>query len=133
MTDDELIAAARAARERAYAPYSHFLVGAAVIADGRIFAAPNLENASYPLSVCAERNAVAVAVASGHRQIEAIAVVGSSDAGITPSCGGCRQVLYEFGGSQMRVIAESLAGDERRSWTLGELLPLAFGPRDLHP
>jgi cytidine deaminase len=131
MTDEELILAARAVRERAYVPYSHFPVGAALLADGELFAAPNIENASYPMSVCAERNAIAVAVASGHRHIDAVAVVGSSEAGVTPPCGGCRQVLYEFGGPELRVIAGSLAGDERREWTLGELLPSAFGPHDL--
>jgi cytidine deaminase len=99
-----------------------------LLADGEVFAAPNIENAVYPLSVCAERNAVAVAVASGHRRIDAVAVVGSSEGGLTPPCGGCRQVLYEFGGPDLR---ESLAGDERRVWTLDELLPSAFGPDDL--
>jgi cytidine deaminase len=131
MNDDALILAARAARERAYVPYSGFLVGAALLADGEVFAAPNIENAVYPLSVCAERNAVAVAVASGHRRIDAVAVVGSSEGGLTPPCGGCRQVLYEFGGPDLRVVVESLAGDERRVWTLDELLPSAFGPDDL--
>jgi cytidine deaminase len=128
---DELLTAARGARERAYAPYSGFLVGAAVRADGAIHAAPNLEVASYPLSVCAERNAVAIAVAAGHRHIQVVAVVGSSEGGPTPPCGGCRQVLYEFGGPDLTVIGESLAGDERRTWRLGDLLPDAFGPSDL--
>jgi cytidine deaminase len=128
---DELVAAARRARERAYAPYSRFLVGAAVRADGAIHEAPNIEIASYPLSVCAERNAVAVAVAAGHRRIDAVAVVGSSETGPTPPCGGCRQVLFEFGGADLEVIGESLAGDERVTWRLGDLLPDAFGPGDL--
>jgi cytidine deaminase len=128
---DELVDAARGAREHAYAPYSGFLVGAAVRADGVIHAAPNVEIASYPLSVCAERNAVAVAVASGHRGIDAVAVVGSSETGPTPPCGGCRQVLYEFGGPDLVVIGESLAGDERVTWRLGDLLPDAFRPGDL--
>jgi cytidine deaminase len=128
---DELVAAARRARERAYAPYSRFLVGAAVRADGAIHEAPNIEIASYPLSVCAERNAVAVAVAEGHRRIDAVAVVGSSETGPTPPCGGCRQVLFEFGGADLEVIGESLAGDERVTWRLGDLLPDAFGPGDL--
>jgi cytidine deaminase len=128
---DELLAAARGARAIAYAPYSGFLVGAAVRANGEIHAAPNMEIASYPLSVCAERNAVAAAVAAGHRDIEAVAVVGSSEGGPTPPCGGCRQVLYEFGGPDLTVTAESLSGDERHSWRLRDLLPHAFGPRDL--
>ena len=126
---EELLDAARAVRERAYAPYSHFLVGAALLADGLVFAAPNIENASYPLSVCAERNAVAAAVAAGHRQIEAVAVVGSGEKP-TPPCGGCRQVLYEFGGPGMTVIAAS-PGGERLMWALEDLLPAAFGPHDL--
>lgn len=130
---DALVAAARAARDRAYVPYSHFQVGAAVLADGAMFAAPNIENASYPMSVCAERNAVAVAVAAGHQRIDAVAVVGSSESGITPPCGGCRQVLYEFGGPDLVVIVGSLAGDVRETFSLDDLLPAAFGPRDLLP
>jgi cytidine deaminase len=126
---DALVAAARAARERAYAPYSNFLVGAAVTDDGEVFGAPNIENASYQLSVCAERNACAVAVAAGHRRIQAVAVVGSGDSP-TPPCGGCRQVLYEFGGPGLTVICESPSG-ERTIWSLEELLPAAFGPADL--
>jgi cytidine deaminase len=127
---DALVAAARAARERAYAPYSNFLVGAAVETDdGEVFAAPNIENASYPMSVCAERNAVAGAVAAGHRRIVTVAVMGSGDAP-TPPCGGCRQVLYEFGGPGLAVIVESPSG-ERRTFTLNDLLPEAFGPDDL--
>ena len=126
---EELLDAARVVRERAYAPYSNFLVGAALLADGLVFAAPNIENASYPLSVCAERNAVAAAVAAGHRQIEVVAVVGSGEKP-TPPCGGCRQVLYEFGGPGMTVIAVSVGG-ERLMWALEDLLPAAFGPHDL--
>ncbi|MDP9297807.1 MAG: cytidine deaminase [Actinomycetota bacterium] len=126
---DALVDAAREVRDRAYAPYSRFLVGAAVIADGQTFAAPNVEVASYPLSVCAERNAVAVAVAAGHRRIDAVAVVGSGGRP-TPPCGGCRQVLYEFGGPGLTVIAESLDGT-RLMWALEDLLPDAFGPADL--
>jgi cytidine deaminase len=127
---DALVAAARAARERAYAPYSNFLVGAAVETDdGEVFSAPNIENASYPMSVCAERNAVAGAVAAGHRRIVAVAVMGSGDTP-TPPCGGCRQVLYEFGGPGLTVIVGSPAG-ERRTFTLNDLLPEAFGPDDL--
>ena len=128
---DGLVAAASEARERFYAPYSGFAVGAAIFAGGRTFVGVNIENASYPMSVCAERNAVAVAVAAGHHRIDAVAVVGSSESGITPPCGGCRQVLYEFGGPALAVIAESLAGDVRETFSLGDLLPAAFGPRDL--
>jgi cytidine deaminase len=126
---DALVAAARDVRERAYAPYSRFLVGAAVISGGQTFAAPNIENASYPLSVCAERNAVAVAVAAGRTRIDAVAVVGTGDHP-TPPCGGCRQVLFEFGGGELSVICES-PGGERAMWALEDLLPEAFGPDDL--
>ena len=126
---EELLEAARSVRERAYAPYSRLRVGAALLADDLVFAAPNVENASYPLSVCAERNAVAAAVAAGHQRLQAIAVVGSGEKP-TPPCGGCRQVLYEFGGPGMTVIAVS-PGGERLMWALEDLLPAAFGPHDL--
>lgn len=125
---EELVAAARSAKERAYAPYSRFRVGAAVLAGGRIHVGANIENASYPLSVCAERNAVAAAVIAGELRIDAVAV--STDEGEpTPPCGGCRQVLNEFGRA-MHVISEGADG-KRADWSLSELLPHAFGPEDL--
>ena len=119
----DLVAAARKARKRAYAPYSNFRVGAAVLAGGRTFSGVNMENASYPLSVCAERNAVAAAVAAGKTAIEAVAVV-ADDADPTPPCGGCRQVLHEFG-PRMLVVAEADNG-RRAEWVLSSLLPAAF-------
>jgi len=125
---DRLVAEARAARERAYAPYSRFAVGAAVLAADRIYAGANVENASYPQGICAERAAVAAAVTAGERSIDAVAVVGSSEE-VTPPCGGCRQVLHEFG-PNMLVLAESRSGS-RAEWTLAELLPAAFGPSSL--
>ncbi len=133
MTDrmDELVAAAREIRARAYVPYSGFHVGAALLAGGRVFTAVNVENASYPLSVCAERNAAAAAVAAGVTSFEAVAVVTDADSP-TPPCGGCRQVLNEFGPS-MTVVSESADGSRRERWTLDGLLPSAFGPRDLDP
>lgn len=120
--------AAREVRERAYAPYSMFAVGAAVLAGGRVFTGVNVENASYPLTVCAERNAVAAAVAAGEREVEAVAVV-AGDADPTPPCGGCRQVLSEFGPDAL-VVCESVGG-RRREWRLSDLLPEAFGPGSL--
>lgn len=124
----DLVAAARKGRKRAYAPYSNFHVGAAVLAGGRVFIGANIENASYPLSVCAERNAVAAAVVAGKTSIEAVAVV-ADDAEPTPPCGGCRQVLHEFGPG-MLVIAESDTG-RRAEWVLSSLLPAAFDSASL--
>jgi cytidine deaminase len=128
---ERMLAAAREIRAKAYAPYSGFHVGAALLAGDEIFGAVNVENASYPVSVCAERNAVAMAVAAGAASgIRAVAVVTDAD-DPTPPCGGCRQVLVEFGGPGMAVIAESADGSVRRSWSLEQLLPDAFGPHDL--
>jgi cytidine deaminase len=125
---DSLVDDAREIRANAYAPYSGFHVGAALLADDRVFTAVNVENASYPLSVCAERNAAAAAVAAGVTSFRAIAVVTDADTP-TPPCGGCRQVLNEFGHG-MAVIAESADGSVRTYWALAELLPDAFGPDD---
>jgi cytidine deaminase len=122
--------AATEARGRAYAPYSGFRVGASVLADdGRIFAAPNVENASYGMSLCAERGAVHKAVSEGAGRLEAVAVVASGE-GHTWPCGGCRQVLFEFGRGDLAVISESPEG-EREEHPLADLLPNAFGPEDL--
>jgi cytidine deaminase len=122
---DELLDAARAARANAHAPYSGFPVGAAVLANGGIFVGVNVENASYPLSVCAERNAAAAAVAAGARGIRAVAIVADAARPATP-CGGCRQVLAEFG-PNMVVVSES-SGGRRARWSLDALLPEPFGP-----
>ncbi|HWL89791.1 MAG TPA: cytidine deaminase [Actinomycetota bacterium] len=129
-TLDEMLMAARAILPRAYVPYSGFHVGAALLnEDGTIRPGVNIENASYPLSVCAERNAVAAMVASGQQKILAVAV--ATDAPVpTPPCGGCRQVLWEFGDADTPVVAEGADGVRTR-WRLGELLPHAFGPDDL--
>jgi cytidine deaminase len=121
---DRLVAAARDVREQAHAPYSGFFVGAALSAGGRTFTGVNIENASYPLSVCAERNAVAAMVTAGERQVDAVAVV--TDASIpTPPCGGCRQVLSEFARPDTVVVSQTLAG-QRAEWTVAGLLPDAF-------
>ena len=115
------------AAERAYAPYSRFRVGAAVLDDqGRVHAGVNVENASYPLSVCAERSAVQRAAGEGARRLVAVAVVSPDSAPLWP-CGGCRQVLHEFGTET--VIADGPHGPVSRP--LAELLPEAFGPGDL--
>lgn len=123
-TQQKLIAAALAARQQAYAPYSKFLVGAGVLAeDGTIVGGANVENASYGLTICAERVAVTAAVAAGHRKILAVAVATSG--GASP-CGACRQVLAEFGGSMDVVLVDSDRPDSVRSLSLAELLPEQF-------
>jgi len=123
MNTDALIAAARSVREKAYAPYSHFAVGAALqTRSGRIFCGCNVENLSFGLTVCAERAAVFAAVAAGERDFEAIAVVADSVQPVTP-CGACRQVLAEFS-NDLRICSVNLQG-ERYEATIGELLPRA--------
>jgi cytidine deaminase len=125
MPADALARAARLARRRAYAPYSRFKVGAAVRAGGRVHAGANLENASYGLTVCAERNAVAAAVAAGARRLEALAVA-SGTRPPTPPCGACLQVLSEFAGPSLPVLLVG-AGGAALATTLGALLPRGFG------
>jgi cytidine deaminase len=130
MTDQELIAQARRARTQAYAPYSNFAVGAALLSrSGRVFTGSNVENASYPLTTCAERTAVTKAVSEGERSFEAIAVVTAT--GASP-CGACRQILREFGGQagNLRVIIADLDGNAE-TYTIDELLPEGFTPDQL--
>jgi cytidine deaminase len=124
---DALIEQAKQAREGAYAPYSHFAVGAALLTrSGRVFTGANVENASYGLTVCAERVAVFKAVTAGEREFSAIAIASSN--GASP-CGACRQVLAEFG---LDILVISVDMDDRvRQWRLEELLPASFGPQDL--
>jgi len=125
---DDLVAAAWRAREHAYAPYSGFLVGAAARgSSGRIYLGVNVENASYGLTMCAERGAIAAAVAAGERAVPLIAVV-TGAAEVTPPCGACRQVLAEFGVRE--VVAENRQG-HRHSWPIEDLLPHPFGPGSL--
>jgi len=127
MNYEDLITKAMEARERAHAPYSDFTVGAALLTkSGRIYTGCNVENASYGLSICAERVAVFKAVSAGERDFEAIAVV--TEKGVTP-CGACRQVLREFA-EDIRVIVADGAG-EYRVFALRELLPEAFTPKHL--
>ncbi len=124
-----LVELALAVRLRAHAPYSHFLVGAAVRDErGRLHAGPNVENASYPEGTCAETSALGAMVAAGGSRVHEVAVVG--DSALTTPCGGCRQRLAEFAGPDVLV---HLCGPEgiRRTVTLGDLLPLGFGAGDL--
>ena len=124
---DQLVARAAEARKAAYVPYSHFPVGAALRAeDGTVYTGCNVENASLGLTICAERNAVAHAVAEGARRFDAVAVV--TENGVTP-CGMCRQVLAEFG-PDMTVIVADTAGNWR-SYDMADLLPAAFTPAQL--
>ncbi len=118
-----LVATARQARTHAYAPYSRFAVGAAVLtADGRVFSGCNVENASFGLTICAERNAVAAAINAGQRPL-AVAVV--TDDGAVPPCGACRQVLAEFSPA-MPVVLAAAEGEAVSVRTLDELLPALF-------
>jgi cytidine deaminase len=125
---DELVAASWAARERAYAPYSRFLVGAAVLTGDGTFTGANVENASYSVAICAERVAAAAAVAAGRRDLRAVAVT-SSQVHPTPPCGVCRQFLYEFN-PDLAVVSEGTGG-QRKRWRLRDLLIDGFGPTDL--
>ena len=131
MTENEittLVEKAIAASQNAYAPYSDYPVGAALqTPDGTIFTGCNVENASYPVSVCAERTALVKAVSDGHRQFEAIAVVTRN--GGSP-CGMCRQMLYEFA-PDLRVIIADMNGVIHDDLPLNDLLRLGFGPSKL--
>jgi cytidine deaminase len=130
LNDADLVETARRARERAYAPYSRFPVGAALLGrSGRVFTGCNVENAAYPLTTCAERTAVTKAVSEGEQEFDAIAVVTAT--GATP-CGSCRQILREFGGAKgdLRVIVADTDGNIR-TFTIDALLPEGFTPEQL--
>lgn len=118
-----MLARAREVRDRAYAPYSGFRVGAAVLAEsGSVYVGCNVESASYGLTICAERSAVAAAVAAGETRLTAVAIATSGDDAVAP-CGACRQVMAEFGPG-LRVVSE--AGGRQAEWTLDQLLPEPF-------
>ncbi len=120
---EEILALARRARDRAYAPYSGFRVGAVLEADdGTLITGCNVENASLGLTLCAERGALAAAVAGGHRAFRRLVLVSDGPEAVPP-CGACRAVLSEFSPG-LSVLSE--AGGSRREWSLGELLPLPF-------
>lgn len=127
--DENLLRVAESARERAYAPYSDYPVGAALrTSDDTIYEGVNVENASYGLSMCAERTAIFKAVADGARDLESIAIVGKTDGEISP-CGACRQVMREFN-AEMTVIVKN-EEDGGKKLSLDELLPNSFGPDSL--
>lgn len=129
-SEARLVAAAQAVRERAYAPYSGFRVGAALLDEsGRLHLGCNVENAAYPQSQCAEAGALASLVAGGGRRIAAVAVAGEGPSPVSP-CGGCRQRLREFAGDRTPVLVADSGGVRLRT-TLGALLPHAFGPTHL--
>ena len=125
---DSLISAARSAQARAYAPYSKFRVGAALeAADGTVFTGCNVENASYGLTICAERAAICAAVTAGAKRFRRAVVVSDVDPPAAP-CGACRQVLAEFG---LELSIDGVGSKRTVNWRLADLLPAAFGPEQL--
>lgn len=127
---DRLFRAARAAQGRAYAPYSHFHVGAAVLTEeGQLFAGCNVENAAYPQGACAETGALSAMVLGGGGQVRAALVLGDGEELVTP-CGGCRQRLREFCAPDTPIL---IAGPDgvRARFTMDDLLPASFGPDHL--
>lgn len=136
MTEDELIGLARGAALKAYAPYSHFQVGCAVESvDGEVVAGANMENACYRLGVCAEQSALTAAQhAFGLDKVARIAVVGGTGDAVCTPCGGCRQAILEasqLSGRDIEIFCASGDGSTTRRYTIGELIPLGFGPANL--
>lgn len=129
MTDEKLVQLAKEAMQNAYVPYSHFKVGAALLAkDGTVFQGCNIENASYGATNCAERTAVFKAVSEGYREFEKIAIVASSGDYAAP-CGICRQVLFEFMPEGKVILDSEEKG--RITYTVRELLPFGFSGKDI--
>ena len=127
MSASKLVAAARKARRKAHAPFSNFKVGAALeTSDGTIVTGCNIENATYGLTICAERVAMFKALSEGHRRFSRIAVVADTEAP-TPPCGPCRQILWEFAGDLEVIMANTKR--ETGRWQLKDLLPLPFDAR----
>ncbi|MBL8598528.1 MAG: cytidine deaminase [Devosia sp.] len=129
-SDADLLAAAEVVRARAYAPYSRFRVGAAILADdGKIYSGANVENAAYPIGNCAEASAIAAMIAGGGKRITRMYVTGPGSAPVTP-CGGCRQRIREFADQDVVVISHGIDGAPL-SQTVAQLLPHSFGPEYL--
>ena len=130
ITDAELYEAASAVRARAYAPYSRFQVGVAILADdGKLYAGCNVENAAYPIGNCAEASAIAAMIGGGGKRIKRMYVTGPGAAPVTP-CGGCRQRIREFADADVVVISHGVEGAPLRQ-TVAQLLPYSFGPEFL--
>jgi cytidine deaminase len=131
----ELIRKALEQQKKAYAPYSRFYVGAAVLMDsGKIYTGANVENASFPAGVCAERNAIYHAAACGERKIRAIAIVGGSkgdNLDYAAPCGICRQVMREFSDPKEMTVLLAKTPEDYREMKLEDLLPMGFGPENL--
>ncbi len=126
---DQLIQAAIEARKNAYVPYSKFQVGAALLADGKVYGGCNVENASYGLTNCAERTAIFKAASEGQRKIEAISIVADTEGPVSP-CGACRQVIAEFSDENTKVYLTNLKGDVTE-WTIAQMLPGFFQAHDM--
>jgi cytidine deaminase len=136
MTDEQLLALARAAAAKAYAPYSKFQVGCAIESvDGEVVTGANMENACYRLGVCAEQSALTTAQhAFGLDNVARIAVVGGTDATVCTPCGGCRQAILEaaqLSGREVEILCGSGDGSGAERHTIGELIPFGFGPANL--
>lgn len=135
MTEPELVSLAKKAAENAYVPYSHHTVGAALLSkSGKVYLGCNIENAAYSPTNCAERTAFFKAVSEGEREFEAIAVVGGYELDFEnyfAPCGVCRQVMAEFCDAETFKVILGKNGDEFKAFTLKEILPFGFSPRDL--
>ena len=129
MDAKELMKIARKARQNSYAPYSHFAVGAALLTEsGRVYTGCNIENASYGLTCCAERNAIFAAVGAGERRFKMLAVAADSPEPVAP-CGACRQVIAEFG---IQLVVMGTLKEETKTMTAEELLPYGFGQESMN-
>ena len=127
----EYIKQANEILDRAYVPYSKFHVGAVVVdTDGNIYKGINVENASYGLTICAERNAISSAITEGMKKIDLIVITGNTDEPISP-CGMCRQVIREFATPDTRIVLATSKNDNYIVWTLEEMIPYSFGPEHL--